>query len=315
MILFLVSICLLTLSIIFERFIFVYSKPFITLSYIFELILLTTSILIIIFNKKVRFKILNIATSILFITFSIFAIVPNSILLFKTDNTKTYQTVVHASGSKDGNTYLNSKESFLDNAASDNADVRYIELDFLFTQDNKIVCSHAYENIQGYSLENRPTYEEFENYKILGKYFGITFNWLIETLSRLPNIKIVFDSKEQNILPLISAMIDFCNNNDFDIFNRFIIQIYSVEDYEKITPLGFSELWFTNYRAKYSGKKINSYFANKADLSTIVLPYNTWIKFKSENWSTNKKIGVHTVNANKDIKFLAKRGVDFIYSD
>ena len=217
-------------------------------------------------------------------------------------------------GGVENKTYLNSEEPFIYYAEKG---FEYIELDFLLTLDNQVICSHELENVgQGFSLNHRPTLEEFKNCKVAGEFAGITFEWLIEKLNRYPNVKIIFDSKEKDIFLLLDIMVDMAKESNFDIFSRFIIQFYSVDDYFKLKEnYDFNTYWFTNYKAQYSIIQIKSYFEDKQDIETIVLNYNVWQAFDKLLVSVDKKIAVHTINEVKTIRNLANHGVDYIFTD
>ena len=191
----------------------------------------------------------------------------------------------------------------------------YIELDFLLTKDNEIICSHQLEYVTGFSLNNRPTLLEFENTMLLNKYHGITFNWLIENLRDNPDLKIIVDSKEANYVNLIKTMISKSNDLGFDLTNNFILQLYSKNNYEQLCDIFSGEFWYTNYKSLYSPNFINYYFGDKPRVTTIVLNVNMWSIYKMHNFETNKKVAVHTINDSDNFNFIKNRKVDYIFTD
>lgn len=227
---------------------------------------------------------------------------------------QSFNYVIHAGGGLDGFQYLNCQEGFLKYVEEGQI---YIEIDFAYTIDNQIVCSHTFsEHMPEFSMENRPTYEEFKNYMLEGKYHGMTYTWLLEQLKIYQNVKIIFDTKETDTFDLISQMVDIAKEQNFDIYSRFIIQVYSTENYEEIKEVfDFERYWFTNYKANYSFSFIKSYFEGKEDVETIVIFQSKWYDLDKSGVNLNKKIAVHTVNDPAEINFFAKNGVDFIFAD
>lgn len=225
----------------------------------------------------------------------------------------SFKFVLHAGGGDNGYNYLNSKEIFTDYA---NKGIEYIELDFLYTSDNYIIASHNFEHYDEFNFDNRPSLEEFEENLIFGRYSGITYDWLIEELRLYPDIKIVFDTKEKYPFKLLTDMVDIAKEKNFDIFSRFIVQVYSIENYYDVTNnFDFDRIWFTNYKVLYSPLEIINYFGDKEDVDVIVLHYFLWWQLSLTNFDLKKDIAVHTVNDPKFIKYLSYNNVDYIYVD
>ena len=231
-----------------------------------------------------------------------------------TSTKQTFNYVVHAAGGLDGFEYLNCQEAFLKYFENGQT---YIEIDFAFTRDNQVVCTHTFsEHMSEFSLENRPTLEEFENYLLEGKYHGMTYAWLLEQLKTNQDVCIIFDTKEEDSMDLLSQMVKIANEQNFDINSRFIIQVYSTENYEELQEnFSFKKYWFSNYKSNYSFSFIKSYFENKQDVETIVIFQTKWQDLHESGIDLGKKIAVHTVNNPSEIKFFANNGVDYIFVD
>lgn len=245
------------------------------------------------------------------IVLSLLFIIPSSLFIFKIDY-KNINFVIHGGGSLDSKGYLNSIES-VEYYINNNCNL--IELDFVFTKDDEIICSHYLEYYENYSIENRPTLEEAKNAKIDNLYSTLDFGLLIEILKQNPSVKIVFDTKESDCKKLISKMLEISYNENFNLKERMIIQVYSYDNYLEMNEFDFEEYWFTNYKVNYNSNKIKKYFSKCENVTTIVLFKNEWKYFKFLNFKTNKKIAVHTVNEKNFIKFLQNHGVDYIYCD
>lgn len=250
-------------------------------------------------------KIVLYAVSVIVITGSVFCICMNAALLKR--DAREYELVIHAGGGG----YLNCEEVTLANIE---AGYRYIELDFLYTSDGELVCSHRFE-FGGYSLENRPTYEEFIHIPLNGGYTGLTLQGLVSLLKAHGDFKVIFDTKESDAVSVLRTVQSACIRENVDFYERFIVQLYSREDYLALKGEGFCEFWFTNYKACYSSEKIEKYFGDDDRVTTIVLSARDWAQKRPFNLPSGKKIAVFTVNDVNYICFLGARGVDFIYTD
>lgn len=215
--------------------------------------------------------------------------------------------VIHAGG---GN-YLNSlemTEAFLREG------YRYVELDFLYTEDGALVCSHMFE-FGGYSLKNRPTLAEFENIRLRGGYRGLTLSALTALMTEYENFQVVVDTKEPDLIGVLAAIETACEETGVDFFGRFIVQLYSYEDYLMLKSYPFSEFWYTNYKSRCVSDRIDAYFGGEERVTTIVMSKYDWLLQFPFGLPQNKKIAVHTVNGAARARFFAERGVDFIYCD
>lgn len=194
---------------------------------------------------------------------------------------------------------------------------KYIEIDFCLSSDNEVICTHYFDHIDNdFSFSNKPTKEKFENSLILGQYHPITFDYLLDKLIEYPDVKIIFDTKDNsNLNELIEKMCADSEARNFDIKNRFIIQVYSLSNYEDLQSFGFEEYWFTNYKVNYSMYQINYYFNDKANITCYVLAINNYLNFSQQGFGTEKDIAVHTVNDLSTIDELKNKGVEYIFID
>ena len=225
----------------------------------------------------------------------------------------SFEYVIHAGGGMDDTPYLNCQEGFLQNVQSGQ---KYIEVDFLYTKDKKVVASHLFDHNDGFDLKNRPTLEEFNSSKLLGKYTGMTFEWLLGQLKVYQDVMIIFDTKENNSFDILQDMVQIAEENGFDIYSRFIVQVYSLENYHDMKEnFDFDRYWYTNYKKEYSPLEIKKNFANCEDIDTIVLWTSDWWVVNQIGIDLGKDIAVHTVHSKSAVNFLATHGVDYIYVD
>lgn len=259
-------------------------------------------------------KILKFFSTLIAI-FSFVFLLQNLIVLTENKNkTNNFEYVIHAGGGLDGKAYLNSKEGFTYYVQND---YKYIELDFLYTSDNEIVCSHYFEGLKNFDKNNKPSLLQFENSLIYDKYNGITAIWLIEQLKIYDDITIIFDTKEKDSILILEELSNMLAKNDID-FNSFIIQIYSEQNYNEIkanTNIKFARFWYTNYKSNYKSIDVLKIFEDKADVEAYVLYINDWWTFTELDFNTTKSIAVHTIHDKDFCNFITKRNVDFVYID
>ncbi len=83
----------------------------------------------------------------------------------------------------------------------------YFEIDFLLTSDKYVFCSHDWNNNFSKNIKKKitepPSLQEFNNLVINnGNYTNCTLDGLVGFLDNNRNIKIVTDSKDDNLLIL-----------------------------------------------------------------------------------------------------------------
>ena len=178
--------------------------------------------------------------------------------------------------------------------------------------------SHFWEYTP-FNMQNRPTYEEFCNTILAGKYHGLTLEHVFEKLNEFPYATIIYDTKEEDSFGLLKAMVTKASELDFDIFDRFIIQVYSEKNYQEIKNdeilKNFKHFWYTNYKSNYSPHQILNIFEDKADVEAYVFSYKNWWVAAQVGFSTKKNIAVYVLKDKDTANFLSKRGVDRIYID
>ena len=110
--------------------------------------------------------------------------------------------IVHAGGQAGDDIGTNSLEAINNSFLYG---YRYIEIDFNFTSDGKLVCVHDWDT--DYFRMGKPagkvlSSEEFDNAKVLAKYTTMTAEELAQWLYQKPNTYVITDIKENNIAGL-----------------------------------------------------------------------------------------------------------------
>ena len=199
--------------------------------------------------------------------------------------------------------------------------LKIFEADFLLTSDEQVILTHHWEN-------NEPlSHQEFMSKKIHDKYTPLDLEDLLLYMKKHKDIYVVIDTK-QNMFDLskhfdvYSKIVDETRKIDSKLLNRFIVQIYDYDEFEKIKNIyNFKDYIFTIYKLEdFSLPELTSFcVANSID--TIVFPheyiYNRIlnrhdIKFIKEQ---NLKVYTHTVNDKSLYDYYTLNGIDGIFTD
>lgn len=115
---------------------------------------------------------------------------------FKWEN---YQVIAHALGGLEGQSYLNSRESFIE---SYEKGYRLFEVDLTKTSDEVWVCRHSWNTSMGQwegSGKKELTLKEFLEAPLYGKYTPMTFEDLLVLLKDYPDAFVLLDSKQYSL--------------------------------------------------------------------------------------------------------------------
>lgn len=110
-----------------------------------------------------------------------------------------YPVIAHALGAVDGMTYLNAKESFIENYEKG---YRLFEVDLTQTSDGVWVCRHSWNSPMGqWEGEEKKVLssKEFLSSPLYGKYTPMTLADLFELLKEYPDAFVLLDSKQYSI--------------------------------------------------------------------------------------------------------------------
>lgn len=179
---------------------------------------------------------------ILFITSLFLYTITNPIHRINPDLSNNNYFVAHATGSLDGYTYLNSKESLLKSLKNG---YKYIEVDLQLTVDSILVCVHDWEQFNKMTIPNLcrkdtniyrkiPPYKEFYSRKIYGKFSPLSFSDLLIFQEQLPFIIITDKISNPEIL------------NRFippQRRSRIMVEAFSKNDYYKLKNHGYTPMF------------------------------------------------------------------------
>ena len=220
--------------------------------------------------------------------------------------------IIHAAGGIDNTTYTNSLDALkltLDKKQ------KVIELDFSFTKDGVLVCTH--NDVSNINID------EFLSKKIKGKFTPMTAKDALKKLVKSKHTYLVVDVKENDITNVYKEINNICKTLGYSgrKYRKMIIpQLYNINDYKKVTSIyKYRHYIFSMYKMgklnKKKYKKVAS-FCEYNNIKTITIPK----KYVNKKTITIfKKYGLtvatHTVNNYDEYQDFKNIGVDVIYTD
>ena len=229
--------------------------------------------------------------------------------------TKT-NAIGHAGGIYMGKGHTNSKEAidlYLHRTVDE--EVRVLELDFLFTSDNKLICAHLFEN---YKLNKNVTHDEFMKQNKL--FTPIDFNDVIVYMLKNPNLYIMVDSKVENYdnRSMIDVAKYIIDNSPNSIKDRFIFQLYEPEqklDMLKIYKFKDENLVYSLYkRYRLIGEVLDDCY--KYNYNIILYAYGYFTDSEVDRLTNDGiKSCVFTINNSDDKNYIKKAWNGIVITD
>ena len=225
--------------------------------------------------------------------------------------------IAHATGSLDGYTYLNCKESLLNSL--DNG-YRYIEFDLGYTSDSIIVCVHNWEQFNKATIPNIcgkdsdlymkiPTYSEFKTRKIYKKYTPLSLQDVISIQKQLP-FTIVTD-----IICDVQALNKYFK---MEIRDNVMVEAFSEKDYQALKASGYTPMLSLGCVSIFNGGLsfiCSQIFNNKCEWVTAE-QHSSKRTLRLLRKMFGIKIALYTVNSASFFNWhLGNDDVDLIYTD
>ena len=235
-----------------------------------------------------------------------------------------YKLISHAMGRIDDYDYTNSQEAFELAYANGH---KVFEVDFSITADGKIVLKHDWENSHGLpEFENGyiPTYEEFMDARIWGKYTTLGLEDLFQIMLQYDDIYIVTDSKSGKYAEVISefetlneTLQYFTDKEQEHIKSHLIIQLYNNDMYTAVESINhFEHYIYTLYQKGIDTLDDTIGFCKEKDIPVVVMPDNWWNDEINKALHKNGlKVYLHTLNDGEEVNVYLKNGVNGIYTD
>lgn len=224
--------------------------------------------------------------------------------------------IAHATGSLEGYTYLNSKESLL--SSLDNG-YKYIEFDLQYTSDSIIVCVHNWEQFNKATIPDIcrqdsdkymkvPSFAEFKNRKIYGKYTPLSLQDVIFIQSQMP-FTIVTD-----IISDAKALNHYFPKN---IRGDVMVEAFSEKDYKELKAAGYIpmlSLGCISILTDGLSFICSNFFNNEYEWITAE-QHSSKRTLRLLRKLLGTKIALHTVNSAAFYSWHLANDVDLIYTD
>lgn len=190
---------------------------------------------------------------------------------------------------------------------------RVMELDFCWTGDGELACVHDWA--QSYSWMQPLTMAEFESVRSSTYgYTSMTLDTLAEWMETRPDAVIVTDIKENNLAgaALIAARYPALKD-------RFVVQIYHMEEYEPVAELGFAQI-LTVYQMTWTEKTDAAglvAFAQTHPLAGLTFPAELADRegYVEALLEAGVPLFVHTVNDKSEQAAFFSLGITGVYTD
>ncbi len=221
--------------------------------------------------------------------------------------------IVHAAGVYDGFRSTNSLEA-LENAYKQGN--KYIELDFNFTSDLRPVCIHDWNHLAYSGFDGiKPTEDEFMQNGVYSLFSSINLEVLANFLIRHDDAYIITDVKDLNVY--FAGVI----NREYPLLkDRFIVQVYSENEYAHIKKLGYENIIFSLYKLDWNTKTDVEYLTAFAE-SNVLYGYTFPAElceidgYVEGMLNADVPLFIHTVNDKTEQKKYFDMGITGIYTD
>ncbi len=220
--------------------------------------------------------------------------------------------IAHAGGGYNGINYTNSIEA-LD--ASYQAGFRYIELDFSWTSDGRLVCLHdwgkSFTKIFNRKTKSAVSYVEFKQLvKNHADFRSCTLDSLAAWLTNKPEVKIITDIKYDN-----HKGIQLIIEKYPELQNQLIPQFYQPGEYQQLKDMGFDDLIWILYQYKGSEESVLK-LSKEMNLRAVSMRAKQAKSKTLQQLLNYHRIFVYTINKAKTLqRLVSKYQVSGIYTD
>jgi len=222
--------------------------------------------------------------------------------------------VAHAGGGIDGATYTNSREAVL---ASLDKGFAWIEIDFVWTSDGRLVCIHdwkrSFERLFGRPTESPLSLAEFREEAAKLPLTLLSLDDLKALMLERPALTVVTDVKSNNIAALerMAKVLP-------EAARRVVPQIYRPNEYKAARKAGYERIVWTLYRYRHQ-RDIHRVLeeAQAMDLAAVCMPA---ARAREGHALALRERGIptyaHTANRPEEAEELKTRwGVTEVYTD
>lgn len=238
---------------------------------------------------------------------------------------KNYPVIAHALGGLDGKTYLNSKESFIENYKKG---YRLFEVDLTQTSDGVWVCRHSWNSPMGqWEGEEKKVLssEEFLSKPIYGSYTPMTFSDLLVLLKDYPDAFVLLDSKQYSIRNYQKTLEDYSEYLEIavradaeEVIDQLIPEIYNEAMYPGTAFVQKFPTYLYSLWQEYSLEELETIadFCKEKNIPAATMYMKYWTKEAQIIFDERGiLLYIYTVNDPKDAAVYMKQGAAGICTD
>jgi glycerophosphoryl diester phosphodiesterase len=230
-----------------------------------------------------------------------------------------YDYVAHALGGYEGNIYTNSDEALKNSLEH----YKFMEVDMTLTRDDKLICSHGWDEETAkhtgiiYTDDEAPSYEEFISWKICGKYKSLDAAKIVEYMRQYPELLIEIDLKKaspEKTRIMIEQLVKLADNDEA-ILDRILMQFTSEEAYFAIEEVySFKYYQYFTYKSKLPDKLDHVIkFCRNNNISSIAVNYTVLTDDMIEKIKSNGfYLLAFTIDDKETAESFLQKGVDTI---
>ena len=230
------------------------------------------------------------------------------------DLNRQIRFITHGAGTIDGLAGSNSREAL---EAAYAAGCRFVELDFNFTADGDLACIHDWVSQYSSGITDCVplTADRFRECRIYDAYTPMLLSDVASYLAAYTDLYIITDIKDDNLAGLAHIAAAYPN-----LRSRFIVQIYSEDEYDAAWDLGFSQIIYTLYRLDWA-EKTDTNHLREFTKEHLLFAYTFAAQlchldgYVEEMLTCGVPLFVHTVNGDEEQERYFAMGISGIYTD
>lgn len=223
-----------------------------------------------------------------------------------------HRLVRHACGEYNGAHYTNSREAMEHSLETGH---RLIEVDFLVTTDDQLVCAHTWKDIFPHGCAG--TLEACLKRNPYREYTLLTGADIISYMQAYPDLYIIVDTKQKDLTGVVSLLVELAQEPQ--IVDRLILQVYwpgEKTSLLELYPFPRDNILFTAY--KFGTNRVSEILrlCQQEDIPVVT---SFWSRYGQDTVKRFSEAGVlifeHTVNTPEALESSLERGVRGVYSD
>lgn len=220
------------------------------------------------------------------------------------------QLVAHAGGAVWGYRYTNSREAF---DCAYGSGFKYIETDLSLTSDGKVVLIHDWESMARRMLFS-PGVRTAGEFTSADSFAGLTLmdaDMLADWLRGHKDCRVITDCKDDNAAVIAGLFEAYPELRD-----RFIVQIYSFDEYDAVKALGAADIILTLYRmAEIDADSLISFGAEHPLWALTIDVSRLSEELLGSLTGAGIRVYAHTVNDLSEFEKWHELGLSGIYTD